>query len=99
MARLVLSDASPLIGLAIVQGLGWLAPLFGEVRLPPQVLDEVRLGRVARGEDDIRAALAYGWLRVWDGVVPELPLPDLDEGETAFIRIALAFQGTAGNPA
>ena len=54
---------------------------------------------MARGEDDIRAALAYGWLRVWDGVVPELPLPDLDEGETAFIRIALAFQGTAGNPA
>ena len=99
MARLVLSDASPLIGLAIVQGLAWLAPLFGEVWLPPQVRDEVLSGRVSRGEDDFRAALACGWLRLWDGVVPDLPLPDLDEGEAACIRIALAHQGTAGNHA
>lgn len=37
MARLVLTDASPLIGLARVQGLTWLADLFGEVVMPMEV--------------------------------------------------------------
>jgi hypothetical protein len=44
VARLVLTDASPLIGLAIVQGLQWLQPLFGEGWLPTQVRDEVLSG-------------------------------------------------------
>jgi predicted nucleic acid-binding protein len=90
VARLVLSDASPLIGLAIVQGTGWLADLFGEVWMPPHVRDEVVPGRMARGESEIASALAAGWLRVWSGPIPAAELPDLDEGEAACIRIALA---------
>jgi predicted nucleic acid-binding protein len=65
VARVVLSDASPLIGLAIVQGIGWLADLFGEVWIPPQVRDEVLTGRVARRESEIADALAADWLRIW----------------------------------
>jgi predicted nucleic acid-binding protein len=65
VARLVLSDASPLIGLAIVQGIGRLADLFGEVWIPPQVRDEVLTGRMVRGESEIAVALAAGWLRIW----------------------------------
>ncbi|WP_256363649.1 hypothetical protein [Thiohalocapsa sp. ML1] len=41
MARLVLTDASPVIGLARVDGLGWLGPLFGAVWMPPEVRAEV----------------------------------------------------------
>ncbi len=95
MARLVLTDASPVIGLAIVEGLGWLKPLFDRVWMPPQVHDEVLAGPVPRGKPAIEAALAAGVLAVWAGDVPALDLPDLDEGEAACIRIALAQRGKA----
>ena len=57
MARLVLTDASPLIGLSIVVGLGWLHSLFGEVWMPPEVEREVLAGAVTRGQDEIRAEI------------------------------------------
>jgi hypothetical protein len=37
MARLVLTDVSPLIGLARIDGLVWLGELFGVVWMPPEV--------------------------------------------------------------
>ena len=92
MARRVLTDASPLIGLSIVQGLGWLQSLFGEVWMPPEVERAVLAGAVTRGQEEIRAAIAAGWLRTWKDAVPAVALPDLDEGEAACIRIALAYQ-------
>lgn len=95
MARLVLTDASPLIGLAIVDGLPWLSHLFGEVWMPMEVRDEVLAGAVSRGQAELHGALAAGWLRVWEapaaGSAPTLP--DLDEGEAACIRIALERPG------
>jgi predicted nucleic acid-binding protein len=99
VARLVLTDASPLIGLSIVQGLGWLQALFGEVWMPHEVEREVLSGMVTRGDDAIRAAHAAGWLRTWTSPVPDVALPDLDEGEAACIRIALAHQSTRGHEA
>lgn len=92
MARLVLSDASPLIGLAIVDGLAWLPVLFGEVWIPPSVQREVLPGVSARGEAEIAAGVKHKGLRVWRKsiLLPAVPLPDLDEGETDCIRIALA---------
>lgn len=93
MARLVLTDASPLIGLARVDGLPWLGSLFGVVWMPPEVLQEVLPGRGLPDEALIRAALAAGWLKE-SLRAPEGPtLPDLDEGETACIRIALSNPG------
>ena len=99
MARLVLTNFSPLIGLSIVQGLGWLQSLFGEVWMPPEVEHEVLSGAVTRGEDDIRAAASAGWLRTWTKAAPEVALPDLDEGEAACIRIALAHQSISDQDA
>ena len=99
MARLVLSDASPLIGLSIVDGLGWLQSLFWEVWMPPEVEHEVLAGAVTRGQEAIRAALSAGWLRTWTEAVHEAPLPDLDKGESACIRIALAHQSGPGHDA
>ncbi len=91
MARLVLTDASPLIGLSIVGGLPWLRELFGEVWMPAAVHDAVLGGPVPRGQAEIRAALKPGGgLRLWRRAVPLAELPDLDEGEAACIRIALA---------
>jgi predicted nucleic acid-binding protein len=93
MARLVLNDASPLIALSRVNGLDWLPSLFGTVSMPPEVCREVLPGLDLPGEDAITQALSTGWLDV-TGPAPESPaLPELDEGEAACIRIALAHDG------
>jgi predicted nucleic acid-binding protein len=47
---------------------------------------------VPRGAAEIRAAIAADWLKVWQTPVPEIDLPDLDEGGPACIRIAIAHQ-------
>jgi predicted nucleic acid-binding protein len=95
MARLVLTDASPLIGLARVDGLRWLPPLFGTVWLPTEVHAEVFSGFGSPDEQSIGAAVTAGWLALC-GPSPETPLlPELDEGETACIRLALAHPGAS----
>lgn len=95
MARLVLTDASPLIGLARVDGLCWLQALFDVVWMPAEVHAEVLRGLESPDEQAISEAIAAGWLAVCDPT-PDLPeLPELDEGETACIRIALAHKGSS----
>lgn len=89
MARIVISDASPLIGLSIVDGLSWLPLLFGEVWLPEQVRSEVLSGKKTRGAVEIQTAIDSGWLKIWDKPVSPLAGIDLDEGETACISFAL----------
>ncbi len=91
--RYVLSDASPLIGLAIVDGLAWLPQLFGEVWIPPAVQREVLPGVAARGEVEIAAAIRQKSVSVWKRAIPEPAdaLPELDEGETDCLRIALSL--------
>jgi len=90
MARLVLSDASPLIALALVNGLNWLPHLFGEIGMPREVEREVLPGRGAPGESAIWQALQQDWLSVIEPTPIGPELPDLDEGEAACIRIGLA---------
>lgn len=90
MAGLVLSDASPLIALSRVEGLQWLKTLFATVWIPEELRVEVLSGRCLPGESEIGAALSAGWLQVHGPTPPEPHLPDLDEGEAACIRIALA---------
>lgn len=92
MAGIVISDASPLIGLSIVDGLGWLPTLFGEVWLPEQVRAEVLSGKKSRGELEIRAAIDAGWLKIWDEPFEPFEGIDLDEGETACINFALTCE-------
>lgn len=90
MAGRVLSDASPLIGLARVDGLGWLNALFGVVWVPQEVRDEVLSGRALPDERTILAAFEQGGLKVCERTPTTPELPELDEGETACIRLALA---------
>ena len=93
MAGFVLTDASPLIGLARVDGLQWLQPLFGVVWIPAEVkLEVVSAGSTGgfAAEAAILHALAQGWLQICGPTPLEPDLPDLDEGEAACIRLALA---------
>lgn len=83
--RIVLSDASPLIGLSLIGQLGLLPALFGDVYLSPIVLQEVLTGKFDTGEPEIRAAIALGWLRVCDAPLANISLLTLDPGETQSI--------------
>ena len=95
MAAIVIADASPLIALARVGGLGWLQQLFTEVMLTDVVLAEVLTGRFPATEAPIRQALAAGWLKTVAIPTTDPALPDLDEGEASSIRLALSRNGPA----
>ncbi|QWF70091.1 DUF3368 domain-containing protein [Methylomonas paludis] len=89
MARNVVIDSSPLIGLALVGGLVWLPKLFGQVYLPESVKQEVLPGKKAPGELAIAHAIAEGSVTVWPHLIsPTLDI-DLDAGETDCINIGL----------
>lgn len=90
MAGRVLSDASPLIGLARVDGLPWLRTLFGSVWVPLEVQREVLPGLDLADERALLSAFARGDLRVCPATPTVPALPELDEGEAACIRLALA---------
>ena len=93
MAAIIISDASPLIALARVDGLGWLQTLFNEVLITEVVLSEVLTGSFATSEARIKAAIAAGWLRAVQCQSNSPVLPDLDEAEAASIRLGLALGG------
>jgi predicted nucleic acid-binding protein len=88
MAGIVIADASPVIGLSIIDKLEWLPELFGAVWIPVAVRNEILPDRSAPGEAVIRQALEQGWIKVWDKPFELLPDLGLDEGESACISIA-----------
>lgn len=95
MARIVIIDSSPLIGLAIVDGLKWLPDIFGTVYLPESVKREVLPGKAARGEKSIAQAIDAGWITVWlEPIETQLEI-DLDAGETDCINLALSHADKA----
>ena len=91
MVAIVITDASPLIGLARVSGVSWLKDLFGVVLIPSVVADEVLTGHFPDQEALIQEAIGAGWLRLAADIETGPALPDLDEGEAASIRLALSF--------
>lgn len=95
MERIVIIDSSPLIGLAIVDGLKWLPDIVGTVYLPESVKREVLPGKAARGETAIAQAIDAAWITVWpEPIEPQLEI-DLDAGETDCINLALSHAGRA----
>ncbi len=72
MSRIVVIDFSPLIGLAIVEGLKWMPELFYAFFLPESVKQEVLPCNAARGEDTIAYAINTDWLTVWSKPIEPL---------------------------
>ncbi|MDO9104349.1 MAG: DUF3368 domain-containing protein [Methylovulum sp.] len=91
MDGFVVIDSSPLIGLAMVEGLVWLPTLFNTVYLPETVKREVLPGIGARGEEAIAKALAEDWLKVCSEPITPCFEMDLDAGETDCINLALGY--------
>lgn len=90
--RLVFCDASPLIGLSLINGLGWLESLFGVVCITNVVADELLPGSNKPGEAELAAAIAKGSIRIVEAVWMEPALPTLDEGEASIVRAAVHQQ-------
>lgn len=92
MARLVLTDASSLVGLARVGGIGWLRALFGRLEMTPAVHRE--LAAAGGPEPAIARALDEGWLvrRPKDPVGRPLA-PHLGPGEWSTLLAARQHPG------
>jgi predicted nucleic acid-binding protein len=67
-----------------------LKSLFGQVWVPQEVAREVLPGRNLPDEQALRTAFESGILSVCPDTPADPPLPELDEGEAACIRLALA---------
>lgn len=92
MARkIVLADASPLIGLARVGGLPWLRKLYRSISITKAVRSEATAARELPGAVAISAALKQRWIRVLRLERSEPKLPRLDLGEASTLRAALAL--------
>lgn len=91
MARkIVLVDASPLIGLARVGGLTWLSKLYPELSITRAVRTEVLTGLGLPGEAEIADAIRRRWIGVLARVSAAPPFERLDEGEASILRAALS---------
>jgi predicted nucleic acid-binding protein len=92
VARLVLTDTSPLLGLQRVDGLGWLRSLFGTVEMTRSV--GLELTGAKEPEAGIGTAIDEGWLiaRENDPKGPAPP-PHLGPGEWSTILAARASRG------
>lgn len=95
MALIVVSDTSPLSGLAITGHLALLQQLYDQVIIPAAVADELKRG----GQDDprINAALAPDWITIQrpqnSALVTALQADhNLDRGESEAIALALELE-------
>lgn len=88
----VVSNTSPLLGLAAIDHLELLHKQFGEVIIPPAVLQELSLDTDFTGTKRLRRALEAGWLRVVSvsnsSLIQSFRI-DLDWGESEAITLAL----------
>jgi predicted nucleic acid-binding protein len=83
-------NASPLIGLAHIDGLAWLRKLYGRALITPTVRSEVLTGLGLAGEAEVSAAIRRRQISVLRRDPAGPLLPALDDGEASTIRAALA---------
>jgi len=91
----IVSNTSPVLNLAIVGQLDLLRQQFGQIQIPPAVLDELKIDEERPGSQSIRAALTAGWIQVQPFSNPslvQLLRQTLDGGEAAAIALALDQQ-------
>jgi predicted nucleic acid-binding protein len=88
----IVSNTSPVLNLAIVGRLPLLRQQFGEIWIPPAVLNELRVEEDMPGSQSAREAMEEGWLCVKEpGNRPLVHAlqRDLDKGEAEAIALAL----------
>jgi uncharacterized protein len=93
MARFVVADASPLIGLASAGALHLLRELFETVTITRLVKDEVAGSPQRPGARELDAAMREGWLRVAPAPPETWRLTGIDAGEASTIALAAQREG------
>ena len=93
MARFVVADASPLIGLATAGALHLLRELFDTVTITRLVKDEVTGSPERPGARDLDAAMRDGWVRVAPAPPETWRLTGIDAGEASTIALAAEHEG------
>ncbi len=91
----VVSNTSPILNLAIVGQLDLLRLQFGQIQIPPAVLDELKTDEARPGSTSIQAAIADGWIQVRpinNQTLAQLLTQTLDKGEAEAISLALELQ-------
>lgn len=91
----VVSNTSPILNLAIVGQLDLLRQQFGQIQIPPAVLDELKIDEERPGSRPIQAAIAAGWIQVQpvsNQSLVQLLWQSLDGGEAEAIALALELQ-------
>ena len=88
----VVSNTSPLLNLAIIGWLSLLRDQFGEIWIPPTVLEELRVQEELPGSQAMREALKAGWIQVQevkDQALARILRRELDNGEAETIALAV----------
>jgi hypothetical protein len=91
----IVSNTSPILNLAIVDQLDLLRQQFGQVQIPPAVLDELKIDEERPGSQPIQSAIAAGWIQVQpvsNQPLVQLLRQTLDGGEAEAITLALELQ-------
>jgi predicted nucleic acid-binding protein len=91
--RLVVADASPLIGLAAAGAFDLLQRLFGQMSVTRSVHDEVMAGAPRPGASELARALQEDWIRVVEDPGGATAFPELGAGEASTLAIALTHPG------
>jgi predicted nucleic acid-binding protein len=93
MARLVVADASPLIGLAAAGAFHVLRELFGTVTISRLVKDEVTAHDERPGARELDRAMRAGWIRVAAAPPETWRFDGIDAGEASTLALAAAHDG------
>jgi predicted nucleic acid-binding protein len=91
----VVSNTSPILNLAIIGQLSLLSQQFGDIWIPPAVMQELRIGEDLPGSLAVRIAIEAGWLRtkeVENFSLVQVLNRDLDKGEAESIALALQLK-------
>ena len=88
--KVVLADASPLIGLARIGRLDWLRKLYGPVLVTRAVRGEISV-RGQPGAEALLGALRGRWIRQVRSEPKEPEFVRLDVGEAGLLRAAVAL--------
>ena len=88
----VVSNTSPLLNLAIINHLALMKQQFGEIIIPEEVLKELRTDENLPGSQQLREAIAEGWLIVTpveNQALVQLLRRELDRGESEAIALGI----------
>ena len=91
--RLVVADASPLIGLAAAGAFDLLRRLFDRVTVTAAVRDEVLAGGGRPGARELTEAIEAGWIEVAAVRADSEHFPDLGAGEASTLALAIESPG------